>query len=187
MIRKRAKRVIGIDASTKSLAFAVFDNGKPIKCGEVKFSGSSVFERVFDARNKTRALVESGILKGDYVGIEATIMVRNHQTAISMAYVLGAIISELMVSNPEVHQIAPLTWQAGIGNPNLTRQEKEQLKNDYPGKAASWYSQKGREIRKQRTMDIARNHFTIPDGSDNISDAVGIALFVNKSLTRTNP
>ena len=184
LTKKKARRVIGIDSSTKSIAFAVFEDGKPLQCGEVTFVGKTVFERLLDAKNKVAALVAAGILRGDYVGVESTVMVRNHQTAIDMAYVLGAVLAELMVSNPEVHKFAPISWQSGIGNPNLTKTEKDQIINDYPGKSKAWYSDKGREIRKQRTLAIARNHFTIPDGSDNIGDAVGIALFIQKTLTR---
>lgn len=184
MVRKRANRVIGIDASTNSLAFAVFENDLPVQCGEVKFVGSTVFERLVDAKAKTRALVDSGVLKADYVAIEAAIMVRNVQTAIDLAYVYGAIIGELMENNPEVHKIAPITWQSSIGNKNLTKAEKEQIQKDYPNKSKSWYQNKGRQIRKQRTLDIARQHFTIADGSDNVGDAVGLALYGSQTLTR---
>jgi len=184
LTKPKAKRVIGIDASTNSLAFAIFEGETPIRCGEVKFNGSSVPERLVDAKRKTKALVDAGILRADYIVIEKAIMVRNVQTAIDLAYVFGAIIGELMEFNPRVEKVAPISWQSGIGNPNLKTAEKEQIKKDFPGKSKTWYSNKGREIRKQRTLDIAQKYFKIPDNSDNVGDAVGIALFVGKSLTR---
>lgn len=183
LTKVKAKRVIGIDASTNSLAFAIFDGETPVQCGEVHFKGSTVFERLKDAKQKTRALVESGVLQGDYVAIESAVMVRNVQVAIDLAYVYGAILGELMASNPEVHKVAPISWQSGIGNPNLKKAEKEQIKIDFPDKSKTWYSNKGREIRKKRTLDIARNYFAIDSGSDNVGDAVGLALFVSKTLT----
>lgn len=183
LTKVKAKRVIGIDASTNSLAFAIFEGDKPVQCGEVKFKGSTVFERLKDAKKKTRALVESGVLVADYIAIESAVMVRNIQVAIDLAYVYGAILGELMESNPEVHKVAPISWQSGIGNPNLKKHEKEAIQAEFPGKSKSWYQNKGREIRKQRTLDIARNHFAIADGSDNVGDAVGLALFVGKTLT----
>lgn len=186
LTKPKATRVIGIDASTNSIAFAVFDNGKPIHCGEVKLSGATVFERVKDAKAKTRALVKSGVLKGDYVGIEAAIMVRNIETAIDLAYVYGAIIGELMAGNPEVHKIYPITWQSAIGVPNLKTAEKEQIKRDNPGKSKTWYQNEGRRVRKQRILEVARNHFTIASGSDNVGDACGIALYISKTLVRQN-
>jgi hypothetical protein len=65
LTKVKAKRTCGIDASTNSLAFAVFEGETPIYCGEVKFNGSNVFERLKDAKVKTRALVEAGYLKAD--------------------------------------------------------------------------------------------------------------------------
>lgn len=180
----KAERVCGIDASTNSLAFAVFEGDKAVSCGEVKFNGSTVFERLQDAKRKTSALVEAGVLTGDYVVIESAIMVRNIQTAIDLAYVYGAILGELGKSAGKLEKVAPISWQSGIGNPNLKKHEKDAIKAEFPGKSASWYQNKGRQIRKQRTLDIARQYFDIPSNSDNIGDAVGLALYVSKTLTR---
>lgn len=180
----KAQRVIGIDASTNSLAFAIFDGETPIQCGEINFNGSTVFERLKDAKKKTRLLVNKGVLQGDYIVIESAIMVRNVQTAIDLAYVYGAILGELGESTKQLQKVAPISWQTGIGNPNLKKAEKEQIQKDFPGKSKSWYQNKGRLIRKQRTLDIAREYFDIADGSDNVGDAVGIALFASRTLTR---
>jgi Holliday junction resolvasome RuvABC endonuclease subunit len=180
----KAKKVIGIDASTNSLAFAIFEDDKPVRCGEVFFDGSTVFDRLKDAKKKTKALVESGVLVGDYIAIESAVMVRNIQVAIDLAYVYGAIIGELMAFNPQVHKVAPISWQSGIGNPNLKTAEKEDLKKANPGKSKTWYQNAGRELRKQRTLAIARKYFNIPSNSDNVGDAVGLALFVSQSLTK---
>lgn len=184
LTKPKAQRVIGIDASTNSLAFAIFEGETPIECGEIHFTGSTVFERLKDAKLKTKALVESGKLRADYIAIESAIMVHNIQTAIDLAYVYGAIIGELMQFNPKVEKIAPISWQTGIGNPNLKKHEKDKLATDNPGKSKSWYSNKGRLMRKQRTLDIAREFFDIADGSDNVGDAVGLALFTVRKLTR---
>lgn len=184
MSKKKGTRVIGIDSSTKSLAFAVFENDLPVTCGEVFFTGSTVTERLKDAKNKTRELVKSGVLKADYVAIEASIMVKSPSVAIDMSLVLGAILGELMVNNPEVHRVPPITWQTGIGNPNLKADEKAKIKKENPDQKPSWYQNAGRKLRKQRTLDIAKQHFTIQGDSDNVGDAVGLALYTNKHLTR---
>lgn len=169
------------------MAFAIFEGETPIRAGEVFFEGSSPFERLKDARVKVAGLVRAGIFDGvDYIVIESAIMVRNIQTAIDLAYVYGAVISELSTVCKELHKVAPISWQSGIGNPNLKKAEKEKMYDDYPGKSKSWYSNKGREIRKQRTLDIARNYFTVPGDSDNIGDAIGIALFASRTLTRSS-
>lgn len=183
--KPKGNRIVGIDASTKSLAYSVIENDKPIECGEVFFTGSTVFERLYSAKLISADLVSSGLLKADYVAIEAAVRVNSIQTYADLAYVYGCIIGELMVSNPEVHKIYPISWQSGIGNPNLTRKEKEDLKLASPGKSASWYLSEGRKIRKARTLDIAKQKgFLIPTNSDNIGDAAGLAIFASKSLTR---
>lgn len=180
----KAKRVIGIDASTKSIAYAVFEGETPIICGEVFFEGSTVFERLYDAKKKTAALVADGTLVADYVAIESAVMVKSIQVVIDLSYVFGAILGELMVNNPQVHKVAPISWQTGIGNPNLKLAEKQQIRTDNPGQKDSWYQKKGREIRKARTLVIAREFFPIESNSDNIGDAVGLGLFISRSLTR---
>lgn len=185
LAKVRGSRVAGIDCSTNSLAFAVFDSGQPVKCGEVHFQGASVFERLPDAKAKTRALVDQGILRCDYIAIESAIMVRNIQTVIDLAYVYGAVIGELMEGSPVVEKVAPISWQSGIGVPNLTKVEKELIQKEFPGKSASWYQNKGRQIRKARILDVAREYFDIHTNSDNVGDAVGIALHVSKTRVLT--
>lgn len=182
--KTKANRVIGIDCSTNSLAFAIFENGKPVSCGEVMFNGANLFERLNDARQKTQALVDQGILVGDYIGIESAVMINNRAVVIKLAYVYGAVMGVLMQNKMRVEEVKPLSWQSAIGNPILKKVEKDQLKVDYPGKSTTWYSNKGREIRKQRTLDFARQYFQIDSNSDNVGDAVGIAWYVDNHLTR---
>lgn len=182
--KKTASRVIGIDCSTQSLAYAVFEDGKPVLCGEVMFNGSDVYERLNDARRKTQMLVDQGVLVGDYVGMEAAIGGKSVQVTIKLSYVYGAVLSVLMQNKMEVNTVAPITWQTYIGNPNLKKDEKEQLRLDYPDQKPSWYQNKGRQIRKQRTLDFAKKFFSIPTNSDNVGDAVGVAYYVSKVLTR---
>lgn len=185
LAKVRASRVIGIDCSTNSLAFAIFDEDTPVMCGEYQFEGASVMERLSDAKRKTKALVEAGVLKGDYVAIESAIMVRNVQTAIDLAYVYGAVLGEIGEGTKNVEKVAPISWQSGIGVPNLKKHEKEAIQNEFPGKSKSWYQNKGRQIRKERILQVARSYFDIHTNSDNIGDAVGIALYVGKTRVLT--
>lgn len=184
LAKPQATRVIGIDCSTRSLAFAIFEGETPIKAGEIKFEGATVFERLRSAKNIVRALVNAGEFKADYIAIESAIMVKSVQVAIDLAYVYGAVISELMECSPKVEKIAPISWQTGIGNPNLKKEEKDKLRRDNPGRKESWYQNEGRKIRKQRTLAIARKYFNIPGDSDNVGDAVGLAVHCVKHLTR---
>lgn len=179
-----AKTVCGIDCSTKSLAWAIFEGETPINCGEVVFNGSTVFERLKDAKRKTKALVEGGIIKADYVVIESAVRVNSLKTYRDLSYVYGCVIGELMQLNPKVEQVAPITWQVGLGNKAFSKLEKEAVYEEFPGKSKSWYQGKIRQLRKDKTLSIARQYFNIPSGSDNIGDAVGLSLYVVRNVVR---
>jgi Holliday junction resolvasome RuvABC endonuclease subunit len=182
------ERIIGIDASTHSIAFAIFEKGKPLQCGEIELKGHSLYDRLYDGKKKVQALVSAGVLVGDLVAIEAAWTGNNPRTGLDLSLMYGAIIGELMVSSPDIHRVAPITWQSHIGNPNLKKHEKEKIANDLhstsPSKSALQVA--GREFRKQRTLKFARKYFDIPSGSDNIGDAVGVAIYAQEVLTKQN-
>lgn len=184
LVRRKAGRVIGIDCSTNSLAYAVFEDDKAVLCGEVFFAGADIYERLNDARRKTQALVDTGVLVGDYVGMEAAIAGKSSQVTIKLSYVYGAVLSILMQNKMQVETVAPITWQTFIGNPNLKKHEKEKIREDNPGRKDSWYQNQGRLMRKQRTLHFAKQYFNIETNSDNVGDAVGIAYYTNEKLTR---
>lgn len=189
--KTKAVRVLGIDCSTKSLAYACFEGQTALYCGEVFFEGATVFERLNDARAKTQALIDSADVMGtdgfkaDFVAIESAIMVNNSKTVISLAYVYGSVMGVLLQNGAKVVEVFPIQWQTYIGNPNLKTGEKEKLKRDNPGKSMSWLKNAGRLMRKQRTLDFAKTYFNIETDSDNVGDAVGIAYFAANKLTRT--
>jgi Holliday junction resolvasome RuvABC endonuclease subunit len=170
---KRVGSVLGIDASTNSFAYCWYGAAGPIEWGEITFSGKTVWERLADGQAKVAALRES--LDFDLIVFESAVFVQNKKTVVLLAYSFGALVASIMQDGRAVEEIPPVTWQHAISNKPLTKQEKEQLKLDYPNKTASWYSNKSREIRKQRTMDWVKNNFNIDVKSDNISDAIAIS------------
>lgn len=176
--KKVVGKTLGIDCSTRSLAFAIFDGREPLRAGEIFFEGGTVFERLKDAHEKVPALMKSGILEFNHICFEGAILVGNNsKTGISLAYVYGAVMGGLMDSGVKVRTVAPLTWQAYIGNPNLKKAERDAIKLANPNRSASWYQNAGREVRKQKTLAFSRQFFEIPSDSDNIGDAVGIAWY----------
>lgn len=174
-----AGRVLGIDASTHSIAFCVFNETEPIKYGEIKFQGTDVYERIIDARKKIKALID--VFDADLVAIEAAVMVRSANTGLKMAYIFGAIIAEIIEDGKRVVEVHPITWQSFIGNKNFTKKEKDQVRIDFPGKSETWYKNKIRELRKQKTIDffISKN---INTTSDNVADAAGVAWYVVNNM-----
>ena len=111
-------------------------------------------------------------------------MVRSTSVAIKMAYVFGAVIAALLKKGATVIEVPPISWQSFIGNKNLTLAEKNAIKKEFPGKSASWYQNKGRQIRKQRTIDFAKDNFGIELESDNVADSLGIAWWAVQNKTR---
>lgn len=181
-MRTRNKSTVGMDLSTNSIAYTKFVDGKPVTCGEIKIVGANIYEKINDARKKTQALFDIGVLKADFICVEKAVFVNNMSVVIKLANVFGAVMSVLLKNGAEVVELTPLEWQRTIGNPPLTKIEKQQLQKDYPGKTKTWYSTRGRLIRKQRTLDVARKYFKIEDGSDNVGDACGINLAAMKKL-----
>lgn len=51
------KTICAIDASTNSLAFAIFKNNKLTDIGKIKFEGKTNYEKVMDACAKTKAFL----------------------------------------------------------------------------------------------------------------------------------
>lgn len=180
--RPTADRVLGIDASTHSIAFCIFEKQKVVKYGEISFTGSDVYERIIDARKKIRALIEQ--FDADLVAIEAAVMVRSANTGLKMAYIFGAIMGELIADGRQVYEVHPITWQSFIGNKNFTKEQKIAVQKEYPGKSANWYKAKIREKRKQKTIDFCEQ-LGVKVESDNVADACGIGWYAVNNVMRT--
>lgn len=171
---KKRNRVLGIDASTNSIAFCLMENKKPVKWGEIVFDGDDVYQRILDAKRKMKGFKKE--LSSDVVVIEAAISVKSVHTGIKMAYVFGAIMGELLSDNVEVIEVHPITWQSYLGNKNYTKAEKLAIKNEFPDKSDNWIKNKIRERRKGKTIDFASG-LGIKTDSDNVADAAGIAWY----------
>jgi len=167
--------VLGVDASTNSFAFCLYDENGPVRWGEINFKGSSVFERLAYGQRYVAAMKDQ--LKADLVVFEGAIFVQNKKTVILLAYAFGAIVSALINNGAKVQEVSPMQWQNFIGNKVLTKAEKDKIKADNPGKSATWYSNKNREFRKSRTMKWVKETFGIDVASDNVSDAIGVAHY----------
>lgn len=174
--------VMGIDCSTKRLAFGIISGGKLKKWGIVEFEGDTIYDRIQDARIKIDALAEQFPVK--YIAIEAAIMVKSVQVAIKMAYVFGAVMASLLDKNKQVHEVAPISWQNHIGNKLLTAQEKNKIKSENPGKSKAWYTNANRLFRKDRTRQWVRSTHGVHIESDDVCDSIGLAQFAYDKMTR---
>ena len=174
LVKPKPQRVLGIDASTNSIAFCLMDGKTPVKWGEVFFDGSDIYQRILDAKRKIKSFKKE--LDTDFVVIEAAISVKSVHTGMKMAYVFGAIMGELLSDNIQVVEVHPITWQSYLGNKNFNKAEKEAIKLEFPSKSETWIKGKIRERRKQRTIDFVGN-LGVKTESDNVADAAGIAWY----------
>ena len=180
LIKPKAHKVLGIDASTNSLAFCLMDEKVPVKWGEITFDGADVYERILDAKRKIRSFKRE--LDTDFVVIEAAISVKSVATGIKMAYVFGAIMSELLDDKIEVKEVAPIAWQSFINNKNFTKIEKQAVKDEFPDKSDNWVKNKIREKRKQKTIKWVEDTYKIVIESDNVADAFGISYYATCNI-----
>jgi len=170
------KTICAIDASTNSLAFALFDTQQKTLgvVGKIKFEGNNTYEKVMDACKKTKAFF-------DYYGgfgaivIEHTVFMNSPKVAADLALVQGALLGAAGLTGTKViGTVAPITWQIFIGNGKLTKDEKFFIRSKNPGKSEAWHKSNEREIRKQKTIRFINMQYDKNILDNDIADAVGI-------------
>jgi Holliday junction resolvasome RuvABC endonuclease subunit len=181
LVKTKAHRVLGIDASTNSIAFCLMENDKPLKWGKIDLVGMDIYEKIYDAKKKMALMLDE--LKSDYIVVEGAILVRSPDAVIKLSYVYGVVIAELMSTGAKVITISPSSWQAYIKNSNPTKSEKEAIRLKHPGYADSWYKNQIRNMRKQRTVDYFNSKYNLSLTDFDVADSFGIAHYANKVLT----
>jgi Holliday junction resolvasome RuvABC endonuclease subunit len=179
--KTQANRVLGIDASTNSIAFCLMENDLPLKWGKINLEGNDIYEKIYDAKIKMSVMLNE--LKSDYIVVEGAILVRSPDAVIKLSYVYGVVIAELMSTGAKVITISPTAWQAYIGNKNPTKDEKSAVRVKNPGYADSWYKTQLRNMRKQRTVDYFNSKYRLSLEDFDVADSFGIAHYANKVLT----
>jgi Holliday junction resolvasome RuvABC endonuclease subunit len=179
--KTQASRVLGIDASTNSIAFCLMENDVPLKWGKLNLEGVDIYEKIYDAKNKMAMMLNE--LKSDYIVVEGAVLVRSPDAVIKLSYVYGVVIAELMSTGASVITISPTSWQAYIGNKNPTKEEKAAIRLKSPGYADSWYKNQIRNMRKQRTVDYFNSKYNLNLEDFDVADSFGIAHYANKVLT----
>ena len=165
-----------IDASTNSLAFALFDTQQKTLgvVGKINFEGNDIYEKVMDAGKKVKKFLEyyGGF---EAIVIEHTVFMNSPKTAADLALVQGAILGAAGQTGTNViGKVSPITWQNFIGNKKLTKEEQLLIKSQNPGKSVSWYKGYERGIRKQRTIKFININYNRNIDDNDIADACGI-------------
>jgi Holliday junction resolvasome RuvABC endonuclease subunit len=182
LVKTKASKVLGIDASTNSIAFCLMENDIPLKWGKINLSGNDIYEKIYDAKVKMSVMLDE--LQADYIAVEGAVLVRSADAVIKLSYVYGVVIAELMSTGAKVITISPTSWQAYIGNKNPTKEEKAGIRLANPGYADSWYKNQLRNMRKQRTADYFNKKYNLSISDFDVADSFGIAHYANKELTK---
>ena len=170
------KKICAIDASTNSLAFAMFDTftKELISVGKINFEGNGIYEKVMDAGKKVKAFI-------DYHGgfeaivIEHTVFMNSPKTAADLALVQGAILGAAGQSGTtQIGRVSPITWQNFIGNKKISKEEQLVIRSQTPGKSESYYKAYERMLRKQRTIDFVNINYNKTITDNDVADACGI-------------
>lgn len=166
--------VLGVDASTKSYAWCLIEDGEVTDYGEYEFDGDSLYQRMQEAQEAAKKLANKA---PDFCAIEQAVFINNRAVVIKLAYFYGILMGEMAGANVPFDDVAPITWMNYIGNKRFTKKEKLTFKRDNPNQSKNWYKESFRELRKQRTMDWADETYGVTTDNDNIGDAVGVAHY----------
>jgi len=183
---KLPKTICAIDASTNSLAFAIFNTQeKTLKSvGKINFKGKDTYEKVMDAGKKVKAFLD--IYEGfEAIVIEHTVFMNSPKTAADLALVQGAILGAAGQSGTKViGKVAPITWQNFIGNKKISKDEKLFIKSQNPGKSESWLKSYERDLRKQRTINFINMQYDRTITDNDVADACGIGHWALKNWNK---
>ena len=176
----KASRVMGIDPSTKSVAYCLLDGSEIVDTGDVELPGSELYERMQAAYKVAEKLSE---MKPEFVAIESAVYVNNRKIVIKMAYFYGILMGLLAHNDIIFNDVPPITWESWIGNPPTKRAERSRYKKENPELSKYMVSKYFRERRKQRTMDWVKKRYDYETDNDNIADAIAIATYGQEVLT----
>jgi hypothetical protein len=175
------KTICAIDASTNSLAFALFVNNQLESIGKIHFDGSNIYEKVMDAGKKVKAFFD--IYGGfEAIVIEHTVFMNSPKTAADLALVQGAILGSAGQSGTKViGRVSPITWQNFIGNKKISKEEQLIIRAQNPGKSVSWYKAYERMLRKERTINFININYDRTITDNDVADACGIGHWAVKN------
>ena len=175
------KTICAIDASTNSLAFALFVDNDLSSIGKIHFDGNNIYEKVMDAGKKVKAFFD--IYDGfEAIVIEHTVFMNSPKTAADLALVQGAILGSAGQSGTKViGKVSPITWQNFIGNKKISKEEQLLIRAQNPGKSVSWYKAYERMLRKERTINFININYDRTITDNDVADACGIGHWAVKN------
>jgi len=169
------RTVMGVDASSTSIAFSYFDGNKLKRWGKVYVDGSNNYEKSADAYSKFSALCAAS--SPHLVVIESSVYVNNNKVMRQLSMMMGALAAAAINAGCKVNEVPPITWQSYIGNKNFTKAEKEQMRSQNPGATDSGFKDIMRQERKARTIAFAKSNFDVTVDDNDVADAIGVGFY----------
>lgn len=120
-------KLLSLDTSTKQTGWAIFENGKYIKCGCInkgKITDSK--ERLVEMMNGIKELFYSE--KPDFCVIETQVIIRNPKTLRVLTMLTGAVFFMCMANCTTFEQLSPSEWRKiiqPVGRPRKRQELKE--------------------------------------------------------------
>ena len=175
------KTICAIDASTNSLAFALFVGNELESIGKIYFEGNNIYEKVMDAGKKVKAFFD--IYGGfEAIVIEHTVFMNSPKTAADLALVQGAILGSAGQSGTKIiGRVSPITWQIFMGNGKISKEEQLLIRSQNPGKSDSYYKAHERMPRKERTIKFININYDRTITDNDVADACGIGHWAVKN------
>jgi hypothetical protein len=175
------KTICAIDASTNSLAFALFVGNELESIGKISFEGNNIYEKVMDAGKKVKAFFD--IYGGfEAIVIEHTVFMNSPKTAADLALVQGAILGSAGQSGTKIiGRVSPITWQIFMGNGKISKEEQLLIRSQNPGKSDSYYKAYERMLRKERTIKFININYDRTITDNDVADACGIGHWAVKN------
>lgn len=172
----RPDRICSIDASTNSLAFAIFNKKELVRYGKIEFSGNNIYEKIADASRKTGSLLEHFDI--DAIVIEHSVFMNSPKTMSELSMVQGALLGSAGRSGIKTAgAINPITWQTFIGNGKMKTEDRKKIVDDNPGKSKAFYKKIEREQRKQKTIKFVNTYYDINVEDNDVADAIGVGHY----------
>lgn len=169
-------KIISIDASTTSIAYAVFENKKLILNGKVEFSGKNVYQKISSAIDSVVDLMKR--IDAEALVIERAVFINSPKTMSELSMVQGAILAGASLAGIRIFKgTNPIAWQSYIGNGKITKDAKVLMRKSNPGKSESWYKQFERDVRKQKTINFVNINYDLEIDDNDIADAIGIGHY----------
>ena len=161
----KPKTICAIDASTNSLAFAIFDTQQKTlgTVGKINFEGHDTYQKVMDAGGFEAIIIEH------------TVFMNSPKTAADLALVQGAILGSAGQAGTKIiGKVSPITWQNFIGNKKISKDEQVVIRYQHPAKSVSWYKTYERNLRKERTIKFINTIYDRTITDNDVADACGI-------------